>query len=219
MKNKKYTTAVFDLDGTLLDTLEDLTDSVNYMLCENNMPMRSIDEIRTFVGNGLVNLIQRALPQNTDENKFNEYFVQFKTHYSMNSRNNTAPYDGVYDVLKTLKSNGIRIAVVSNKAHDQTSLLCNEMFGNSIDYAIGQSDGIRQKPAPDSVFEVLSKLESDKSKALYIGDSEVDVQTAANSGLDFVGVSWGFRGRKKLEDLGCENIADEASELLKYFNI
>ena len=217
MSNKKYTTAVFDLDGTLLDTLEDLTASINHMLSLNGFPLRTLGEIRTFVGNGMAKLVERSLPENADMNNFGAYSKQFTQHYGKNSKNKTRAYDGVIDVLCALKNKGIKTAVVSNKMDEQTKPLCREFFGSTVDYAVGQKEGIEKKPAPDSVFDALRTLGSGKEESVYIGDSDVDFMTAKNSGLDFIGVSWGFKGREFLEALGAKTVIDSPQELIEYF--
>lgn len=214
---KKYSSVVFDLDGTLLNTIDDLRDSVNYMLRLNCFPERTTEEVLAFVGNGIAKLVELSLPENYEAEKFNKYLNEFRDHYSLNSKNKTCPYEGINDILSYLKGRGVKIAVVSNKVDDQTKILCKEYFGNNVDFAMGQKPGVEKKPAPDGVLDAIKNLNCRKEDAVYIGDSEVDFATANNSGLDFIGVSWGYRGRSFLENLGAETIADNPDELKKYF--
>ncbi len=216
---KKYTAAVFDLDGTLTNTLEDLKDSVNYMLSAHGYPERSLEEIRNFVGNGVAKLVSRSLPEGVQGDEFAACLDDFKSHYSGNSMNKTRPYDGVLTVLEALKAAGIPTAVVSNKIDEQTKAICAGFFGGLIDYAVGQSDSIKPKPAPDAVFTALCRLGVKAEEAVYIGDSEVDFATAQNSGLDFIGAAWGFRGRSFLENLGAGTVPDSPLGLLDYFAV
>ena len=214
---KKYNTAVFDLDGTLLNTIDDLRDSVNYMLRLNGFPERTTGEVLTFVGNGIAKLVELSLPEKFSTEEFNKYLSQFRKHYSQNSKNKTCPYEGINDILAYLKGRGVKISVVSNKVDDQTKLLCKDYFGGNVDFAVGQKPGVEKKPAPDGVLDALKNISGKKEEAVYIGDSEVDYKTARNSGLDFIGVSWGYRGREFLENLGAKTIIDAPEELKEYF--
>lgn len=209
----KFNTAIFDLDGTILDTLADLRDSVNFTLEKNGLPTRSTEEIRAFVGNGIRLLIERAVPENTESDVTDKCFLDFKEHYKINSANSTKPYDGVTSVLKELKSKGVKLAVVSNKADFAVQGLMESYFPNLFDYAVGEREGVRRKPCPDSVFEVFKKLSADKNSTVYIGDSEVDVETAKNAGLPCIAVTWGFRDKNVLEAACPEYIIDKPSEI------
>ena len=200
---------IFDLDGTLLNTLEDLKDSTNYALSQFNYPERSLEEIRNFVGNGVKKLIERAVPDNCQN--IDECLTIFKENYSQNMYKHTAPYDGILDTLKELRSKGCKIGVVSNKFDTAVKELCKKYFGDLIDTAIGQSDDVPKKPAPDGVFKALKELKADN--AIYIGDSEVDVQTAKNAKLPCIGVIWGFRDKKNLE--GADFIIDKPCDIIK----
>ncbi len=213
----KFKTAIFDLDGTLMDTLDDLQDSVNYMLAQFSYPLRSYQEIRAFVGNGIRRLIEQAVPSGLSEQEVDNCVDVFMAHYDKNMENKTAPYDGVLDVLKTLRENGIRTAVCSNKFDEGTKTLCKKWFGDMIEVAIGESKTVTKKPAPDSVFEAIKQLSVEKDTAVYIGDSDVDANTAKNSGLPFLGVSWGFRDRELLEELGAIKVIDNPNQILDYF--
>lgn len=201
---KQYSTYIFDLDGTLLDTIQDLATSVNYALSQCRMPERTLDEVRRFVGNGVRLLMIRAVPDGEDNPRFQEAFDIFRSHYLEHSLDTTAPYPGIMDMLERLKANGKRMAVVSNKFDTATKELIRHFFGNLIEVAIGENEaaGVRKKPAPDTVNEALRQLGVGKEDAVYVGDSDVDIQTARNSGLPCISVLWGFRDREFLLENG-----------------
>lgn len=213
MKN----TAVFDMDGTILNTLDDLMDSTNFALKNNGLKERSLEEIRFFVGNGIQKLIERAVPQGTSKEVFEKVFADFKSHYKIHCADKTSYYDGIPSVIQTLRKMGVKTAVVSNKADFAVQELVEVYFKGLFDVALGERAGVSKKPSPDMVNAALSVLGVEKESAFYIGDSDVDFETAKNSSLDFIGVSWGFRGRKFLENLGSKNIIDSPCELLKFF--
>lgn len=206
-------TVIFDLDGTLLNTLEDLKDSTNYALVQFGFPQRSLEEVRHFVGNGVQKLIERAVPAICDKETCKKCLAVFKEHYSQNMYNHTAPYVGILDVLKKLQQNEIKIGVVSNKFDFAVKELCKKYFTDLVDVAIGQADDVPKKPAPDGVFKAMKELRAEKSLTVYIGDSEVDVQTAKNSELPCVGVTWGFRDEKDLD--GANVIVNSPEELIE----
>ncbi len=215
---KKYTTVIFDMDGTLLNTLDDLKASVNYALEKFDMPQRSMDEIRNFVGNGVLRLMELAVPNGMQNSQFEQAFEVFKEHYSQHCNDTTRPYDGVLELIKDLSEKGYKMAIVSNKYYDAVVELNNLYFGDYIDVAIGEKEGIRKKPAPDTVQVALSMLDSTQEESVYIGDSEVDIQTAKNSGLDCISVLWGFRDIDFLKEQGATVTADtpqKVSQLLK----
>ncbi len=211
-----YKFVIFDLDGTILDTLDDLADSVNYALKMFAYPKRSIDEVREFVGDGIKKLIERAVPEGTNDEATDKVLAAFKQHYGANSDVKTKPYDGILSMLQKLKGSGIKTAVVTNKAHFAAAPLCQKYFEGLIDVTIGEREGVRKKPYPDSVFEAMEHLGATKKNTLYIGDSDVDINTAKNAGVDCICVSWGFRSRKFLIKSGATHIADSAKELLEY---
>lgn len=211
----KFDTVIFDLDGTILDTLDDLKNSVNHALEKNNFPCRKIEEIRSFVGNGIRLLIERAVPENTDKEIVDKCFIDFKAHYKDNSDILTKPYDGIVDVLKELKNHGIKLAVVSNKADFAVQKLVEKYFPHIFDFSVGEKEGVRRKPYPDSVFTAIDYLSADKTKTVYIGDSEVDVETAQNSGIPCIAVTWGFRNKIVLEKLKPEYIIDKPEQIVK----
>lgn len=211
---KKYDTIVFDLDGTLVDSLEDLTDSVNYALKLYGYPKRSIEEIRRFVGNGIGRLIELAVPGGMDDPLYNDCLESKKKHYYENMRNKTAPYKDIIKLLQHLKKENYKLAVVSNKFDKAVKGLVQGFFGEYIQVAIGETENIKRKPAPDTVFKALEELQASENKAIYVGDSDVDVKTAKNSGIKFVGVTWGFRDRDILEKEGADFIIDEPMKLI-----
>lgn len=210
----RYKLAVFDMDGTILNTLEDLADSTNYALKANGFPERTIDEVRRFVGNGIRLLIERAVPTDTDKELTDKVFDTFKEYYKTHCAVKTRPYDGIKDVLSELRKAGCLTAVVSNKADFAVQDLCKDYFDNLFDFAIGEREGIKKKPAPDSVFEVLSKLNVEKADAVYIGDSDVDFATSVNAGMDVIMVGWGFRDAEFLREKGVKRIIKQPSEIL-----
>lgn len=210
----RYKLAVFDMDGTILNTLEDLADSTNYALKANGLPERTIDEVRRFVGNGIRLLIERAVPTDTDKELTDKVFDTFKEYYKTHCAVKTRPYDGIKDVLSELRKAGCLTAVVSNKADFAVQDLCKDYFDNLFDFAIGEREGIKKKPAPDSVFEVLSKLNVEKDNAVYIGDSDVDFATSVNAGMDVIMVGWGFRDAEFLREKGVKRIIKQPSEIL-----
>ncbi len=213
---RKYNTFVFDLDGTLLSTLEDLTTSTNYALQTHDLPTHSIDDVRRFVGNGVKKLIERAVPEGLENPKFEDVYATFRSHYMEHSLDTTCPYPGICETLTELKRRGKRIAVVSNKFYNATQELCKHFFSDTVEVAIGEREGIRKKPAPDTVEEALRQLGVDKADAVYIGDSDVDVATARNSGLPCISVLWGFRDKDFLIQNGAETFITEPSQLLDW---
>lgn len=204
---------IFDLDGTLLDTLSDLRTSTNYALASEGLAERSLGEIRTFVGNGIRKLIERAVPADCPQDTLERVFSAFKAHYAENCMNTTAPYDGIPELLQTLKTAGYKLGVVSNKADAPVKALIGHYFPSVFDSVVGEREGVRRKPAPDAVFETVRALGSDIAGTLYIGDSDVDFQTAKNAGCDCVLVSWGFKSRAFLDSLGGTAV-DSTQELL-----
>ena len=202
---------IFDLDGTLLYTPEDLTDSVNYVLSKFDYPNKSIEEIKNFVGDGVVKLMERSLPENCSN--FDECLNDFKKHYFLNMCRKTKPYDGIVETLLELKKRGYKTAVVSNKFNSAVERLCKKYFPNLIDIAAGTRDNIPPKPAPDLVNEVISKL--NPQKCVFVGDSEVDIQTAKNAGIDCVSVAWGYKDADFLHAHGASIILKTPKELLE----
>lgn len=199
-------TVIFDLDGTLLYTLEDLTDSVNYMLDKNGFALRSIEEVKDFVGNGVPLLIKRVLPEGVSDLIFNKCLEEFKNHYSENMYNKSKPYDGIIVLLEKLKTNGYKIGVVSNKFDSAVKKLCNKYFNGLVDIAIGQRENIKPKPSPDSVIELINKLNSTPDECIFVGDSEVDIETAINAGIPCLSVTWGYKNIDFLYEHGASTL-------------
>ncbi len=189
---------IFDLDGTLLNTLTDLSTSVNHALRTFNMPEHTEEEVKQMVGNGIKKLIELAIPYGLANPQFDDVHKAFMAHYLVHSLDATKPYDGIMEMLGALKSKGKKIAIVSNKRHEATERLCRHFFNDYISVAIGESDRIKRKPAPDTVIEAMSRLGADKSNTVYIGDSDVDIVTARNSGIPCISVLWGFRDKEFL---------------------
>ena len=211
-----YNTYIFDLDGTLLDTLTDLAASCNYALRAHGMPEHSIDDVRRFVGNGVRKLMERAIPDGETNPDFEATFATFREHYMQHSLDTTKPYPGIEDVLTELKARGCRLAVVSNKMMAATVELCKHFFPDTIEVAIGEkeTEEIRKKPAPDTVFAALKRLGVSGDNAVYVGDSDVDLATARNSNLPCISVLWGFRDRDFLLDHGATTLITSPKELL-----
>ena len=209
----KYEAVIFDLDGTLTDTLEDLTNSVNSALRECGFPERTTDEVRSFVGNGVKRLIRLSLPDNTSEDIEEKCLGVFRAYYRNNSLVKTKPYDGIIPILSELKIRGVKTAVVTNKTHETAENIVRFFFDGLIDITLGQTDGAARKPEPDGINLVLEKLGVSKDKAIYVGDSEVDCITAKNAGIPCIGVTWGFRDKSVLLENGADYIADSSEEL------
>lgn len=212
----KPTTYIFDLDGTLLNTLEDLSSSVNHAMEQCHYPTHSIEEVRKMVGNGVRRLIERAVPEGTSADDTERALSIFQEYYLAHNEDKTQPYDGIIPMLKELKQRGYKIAVVSNKFDKATKALCKKYFPGLIDVAIGEneSQGIRKKPHPDMVSLALRQLVSSAGEAIYIGDSEVDIATAQNSGLHCISVLWGFRTKSFLLGNGAKILVDKPSDII-----
>ena len=208
-------TVIFDLDGTLLYTLEDLKDSVNFALSKFNYPQKNLEEIKNFVGNGVKVLMELSIPQGKNNENFDECLAIFKTHYAQNMYNKTKPYDGIIEMLENLQNLGFKTAVVSNKFDLATKELCKKYFAEKIELAIGESKNIRKKPAPDSVFKVMEILNSNKNSTYFVGDSEVDIQTAQNANLKCISVTWGYKNEEFLLKNGAKFLANSPQEILK----
>lgn len=203
---------IFDMDGTILDTLDDLTDALNYALSYHHLPLRTKEEVRLFLGNGIQKLVERGVPSGTEDADTRKVFDTFRVYYQQHCYDKTKPYPGILHLMKVLKENNYLIAVISNKADSAVQELCRIYFEGLIDYAAGEREGIRKKPAPDAIFSLLETLQVKKSSTIYIGDSEVDIKTARNAGIDYLIVTWGFRERTFLEEQGAKVFADTAGE-------
>ena len=210
----KYKAIIFDLDGTLTDTLEDLFLSTNYALRSCGLPERTLEEVRRFVGNGVRCLIERAVPEDTESRIIEQCFGTFRAHYLIHCQDNTHLYPGIAALLMSLHAKGYRMAVVSNKLQRGVDDLARTFFNGMIDVAIGEQSGIPCKPAPDMVLAALSQLGVTASEAIYVGDSDVDLQTAANAGLPCISVLWGFRNRDFLVAHGATMFAEQPQDIL-----
>lgn len=198
-----YKAVLFDLDGTLLDTLDDLRDAMNRALASFGFPPHTLEEVRSFVGNGIRDYTLRAVPAGTDSETAERVLAAFKADYSVHCKDKTAPYAGILPLLADLQARGIKTAIVSNKADFAVKALAKEYFPGLCDSALGESPEIPKKPAPDMIRKVLSELGASEADALYVGDSDVDFDTAMNAGLDVILVDWGFRSRALLESRLC----------------
>lgn len=212
-----FETVIFDLDGTLLDTLDDLADAVNVALSVYGFPLRTREEVRAFVGNGIKNLIERAIGEENHPN-FEKVFAYFKEYYKEHCADKTKAYNGVITLLERLKARGVKTGVLSNKADFATKLLVKEYFPNLLDLAMGENEsaGIRKKPAPDAVFAMMESLGAKRETTVYIGDSDVDIQTAKNAGVACISCTWGFRDKVFLINNGASVLVDTPMEILNF---
>lgn len=209
-----YKAVIFDLDGTLLNTLGDLAASVNHALKSCGYPERTIDEVRAFIGNGVIRLMQRATPDKISQEDFDRCFEAFRSHYLAHMFDTTKPYDGILPLLDALKENGIKTAVVSNKLHSGVVGLCKDFFDDRLTCAFGVLDESERKPSPANVFKALKQMNVEAVDCVYVGDSEVDVQTANNAGLNCIAVTWGYRDLDVLKMNRPKYIIDAPEEIL-----
>lgn len=222
MKNTpKYALAIFDMDGTILNTIDDLADSLNVILERYSMPLHTVDQVRFMVGNGIPKLIERAIPNGRNNPKFDEILKEYIAYYEEHSAIKTRPYDGIVETVKALRKSGVKIAVNTNKVEAAALDLVAKYFPDCFDIVSGSRPGLPPKPAPDGVYEILKRAgidgKSQGQKAVFIGDSDVDLQTGINAGLDVIGVDWGFRGKAFLLEHGAteDNIVMKADELVE----
>ena len=216
MKTKNYEIAIFDMDGTILNTLDDLAGSANYVLLEYGMPVRTINEIRNFVGNGIRNLIMKAVPEGEKHPEFENVFALFKEHYREHCNDKTVPYDGILELMRELHGRGVKMAIVSNKFDAGVKVLNEKFFQDYIEIALGEVPGSKRKPDPESLNVVLQLLGVDKEHAVYVGDSDVDIQTAKNAEVRCISVSWGFRDEEFLLNHEAGIVIGRPLELLEY---
>lgn len=209
-----YKAIIFDLDGTLLNTLGDLAASVNYALKSCGYPERTVNEVRAFIGNGVIRLMQRATPDGISQQDFDRCFEAFRSHYLLHMFDTTKPYDGILPLLDALKTDGIKTSVVSNKLHSGVVGLCKDFFGDRLTCAFGVLDESERKPSPENVFKALKQMNVEAGDCVYVGDSEVDVQTANNAGLDCIAVTWGYRDLDVLKMNSPKFIIDTPEEIL-----
>lgn len=212
---KKINTIIFDLDGTLLDTLTDLTNSVNYAMTCYGFPVHSEDSVRQMVGNGVAALIERAIPEGRNFPQYEDCLKDFQAHYALHKKDCTRPFPGVMEFLKNAADKDYKLAVVSNKFDLAVKGLCKDFFDPYITTAIGESPKIAKKPAPDTVFAAMKELCSRPESCVYVGDSDVDLATAKNAGIPCISVSWGFRDREFLLQNGAKQIADTVDDIWK----
>lgn len=216
-----YSLAIFDMDGTILNTLDDMTDSLNHILTLYNLQNHSHEDVKYMVGNGIPRLIERAIPNGKENPKYDDILSQFIVYYEGHSAIKTAPYEGIVECIKKIHQKGITVAVNTNKVEPAAIALCNDYFPSLFDIISGSKKGMPPKPAPNGIYEILKRAKMNlcdvqkKHTAVFIGDSDVDLQTGMNAGLDVIGVDWGFRGRKFLEEHGASIIVNNANELFE----
>lgn len=211
----KINTVVFDMDGTVLNTIDDLATSVNYAMEKFGFPQRTVEDYRRAVGNGIRRAIELTVPEGTSQEVIDEMVPVFKEHYDEHCLDKTRPYDGIIELMKELKKRGYKMAIVSNKIDSAVKELNQRFFSEAIEVAIGEKPGVSRKPAPDMVWEALKELGSTEDEAVYIGDSEVDFATANNSNLPCISVLWGFRDKDLLEEIGAQVFAEKPSDVLE----
>ncbi len=212
---RKYDTVLFDLDGTLIDSLGDMTDSVNYVMEKFSYPTHTEDEVRSYIGDGIRRLIERALPAGTAQDIVEKALKEYRSYYNGHCMVRTRPYEGIQELLAQLKAEGIRTAVVSNKNDEAASQICAHYFPGTVDVVIGQRDGVPKKPDPAMVRAALEQLGTGDGRAVYVGDSEVDILTAQNSRMDCITCLWGFRDPEFLVKNGAKAVVSSAAELLE----
>lgn len=212
---QRYKAILWDLDGTLLNTIEDITDSTNFALREFGFPERTVQEVLSFVGNGILREMELAVPDGQSNPKFSEVYGVFRKHYAVNCGNKTRPYPEIPETIRTLKAQGFKQAIISNKNDYEAKLLAEQHFKDIFDSVFGESERVRKKPAPDAVFAALEVLGCRPEEALFIGDSDVDIRTAENAGVDCISASWGFRSKEFLLQSGANKIIDRPSEILQ----
>lgn len=211
---KEYQVIVFDLDGTLLDTLADLHASVNYALSTHGLLPRTPAEVRSFLGNGVERLIAQSVPQGTPAELVGRVLQTFRPHYFAHSMDTTRPYDGILEAIRALRDKGRRMAIVSNKPDPAVQDLHRRFFADAgVDIAVGESPDVRRKPDPAGVFAAIARLGAEPAEAVYVGDSEVDLETARRAGLPCVAVAWGFRDELQLIEAGAGTVVHHPSEL------
>ena len=216
-----YKLAIFDMDGTILNTIDDLADSCNVICEKYGYPLHTVEEIKYMVGNGIPKLMRRALPQDIEEEQFNKVLAEYIEYYEDHCAIKTAPYKGIVECIRSLRAAGVKVAVNTNKVQAAAEELCQMYFPNLFDVISGSRPGIPPKPDPTGLFEILRDIGLSKDQAChpgvacFIGDSDVDLQTGLGSGLDFIGVDWGFRGRQFLLEQGASVVVDNTEELLK----
>lgn len=203
------------MDGTILNTIEDIAGAVNYILKKYNMPERTVDEVKFFVGNGLYRTLELSVSEGTEKKFVDGIYEEFVAYYKEHSNINTKPYAGIVETITKLKEHGYKLAVVSNKRQEAVCELCELYYKGLFDIALGDQEGLKRKPAPDMVYKALEELGAGNNEAVYVGDSDVDIKTAANSGLKGIFVSWGFRSREFLKEHGATVIIDRPENIIE----
>lgn len=209
----KYDLAIFDLDGTILNTLDDLAQAVNHALTTFNLQARSTKEVADFTGNGIRSLIELSCPKDTSSDLVDKVFDEFKKYYSLHSSDNTCPYPQILETVKRIKDLGIHVAVLSNKTDAFVQDLAQKFFGDTFEICRGEIAGVARKPSPDAVFNIISELNCSPQRTVYIGDSEVDIKTSINANVDCIAVTWGFRDKEFLSKFDYPIIVDTADQL------
>lgn len=203
------------MDGTVLNTLDDLTDAVNYVFSKFDLPPRSQEEYRKFFGNGIGYAMKCAAPEGTPDSLFDKMIPVFREYYDKHCLDKTRPYEGILELMKALKDKGYKMAIVSNKIDSAVKELNERFFSEYVTVAIGEKAGIKRKPAADTVLAALDELGSSRDEAIYVGDSEVDLQTARNSGLSCIAVLWGFRDKDLLIENGAMTFAEKPMDVAR----
>ncbi|MBR6400320.1 MAG: HAD family hydrolase [Firmicutes bacterium] len=211
----RYKLAIFDMDGTILNTIDDLANGVNHALASCGLPVRTVDYVRSIVGNGIFTTIKLCAPEGTDDKKLAELHAEFAPYYEKHRTDNTRPYSGVPELIAALKAGGVKTAVVSNKSDTSVKPLARQYFPGLFDMALGVTPGTEKKPAPDMVNIIMDTFGAAADETIYIGDSEVDIATAANAGINCISVTWGFRTRQNLAASGAETITDTPADVFK----
>lgn len=209
----KYKAVLYDMDGTVLDTLADLTDAVNHSLSHFALPETTPRNVRSALGNGAARLIAACVPAGTDPALAEELLEYYKPYYAAHCNEKTAPYPGIIELMQRLKQAGVKQAVISNKPDNAVRPLADAFFPGLLEFAVGESETVRRKPCPDAVNAAVAAMGLEKAECVYIGDTEVDVLTARNAALDCIAVAWGFRDEEELEAVGAKTIVHTADEL------
>lgn len=212
----KYKAVLFDMDGTVLDTLGDLAAAVNHTLREFSMPERSIAEVAAALGNGAAYLIAHTVPDGTPKELTDKVLAAYAPYYDAHCDTLTGPYDGIVPLMEKLRDRGVKLAVISNKQDTAVKPLAEKYFPGLLEIAVGESAEVRRKPNPDAVLAALRHIGVERGDAIYVGDTEVDLQTARNAGMECASVDWGFRTREQLVEIGAEHIFDTVQELEEY---
>lgn len=210
-----YELIIFDMDGTILDTLKDLQAAVNFSMRKHGFPEKTYEEMKWLLGRGMPYLIHHALPEGTDEETYQKAFDDFLDYYAEHAEDTTAPYEGIPEAVKALKDAGYKVAVNSNKNDREVGVLAEHYFPGLFDFVLGSRPEIEKKPSPEGVNLIEKEFGVDKSKTIYIGDSDIDLQTALNSEVQFIGCHWGFRGKEFLLKNGAKYVAEKPADLLK----